>query len=60
MMDYIGNLCGININEPDLARTITYHGLMQLNRPANFARRIWDTLDQTFINGINSIFKGGV
>lgn len=60
MMDYIGNLCGININEPDLTRTITYHGLMQLNRPGNFARRIWDTLDQRFINGINDIFKGGV
>ena len=60
MMDYIGNLCGININEPDLTRTITYHGLMQLNRPGNFARRIWDALDQRFINGINDIFKGGV
>lgn len=60
MMDYIGNLCGININEPDLARTITYHGLMQLNRPSNFARGVWDKLDQRFINGINNIFKGGV
>ena len=60
MMDYIGNLCGININEPDLARTITYHGLMQLNRPSNFARGVWDKLDQRFINGINGIFKGGV
>ena len=60
MMDYIGNLCGININEPDLTRTITYHGLMQRNRPANFSRRIWDTLDQRFVNGINSIFRGGV
>ena len=60
MMDYIGNLCGININEPDLTRTITYHGLMQLNRPGNFARRIWDTLDQEFVNGINDIFKGGI
>ena len=60
MMDYIGNLCGININEPDLARTITYHGLMQLDRPSNFARGVWDKLDQRFINGINGIFKGGV
>ena len=60
MMDYIGNLCGININEPDLARTITYHGLMQLDRPRNFARGVWDKLDQRFINGINGIFKGGV
>ena len=33
MLDYIGNLCGVNVNEPDLAKIISYYELLIRNIP---------------------------
>lgn len=56
LMDYIGNLCGCNINEPDIVRTIVYHSLAQSSRPASFAKKVMDSVDQTVINSMQRLF----
>lgn len=56
LMDYIGNLCGCNINEPDIVRTIVYHSLAQSSRPATFAKKVMDSIDQTVINSVQRLF----
>ena len=56
LMDYIGNLCGCNINEPDIVRSIVYHALSGSSRPASYAKRIWDTIDQNIVNAQQRLF----
>ena len=56
LMDYIGNLCGCNINEPDIVRTIVYHSLRQSSRPASFIKRVMDEIDQTIIDRAQKLF----
>ena len=47
LMDYIANLCGVNINEPDIYRAIELIGMQLENRVADTWRmKIWGSLDQ--------------
>lgn len=57
LMDYIGNLCGCNINEPDIVRSIVYHALAESTRPASYAKRLWNSLDQTVVNSCQRLFQ---
>lgn len=38
MLDYVGNLCGVNINEPDLAKVVSYYKVLV----QNIHSRFWD------------------
>ena len=44
LQDYIANLCGVNINDGDVERTIKTFWAMQGNRPADFLRK--NTIDR--------------
>lgn len=57
LMDYIGNLCGININEPDIVRTLVYHSMSNSQRMDSYGKRVWESLDQTVTNSLQKLFQ---
>ena len=58
LMDYIANLCGINIYKPEVSRLID---MMFTNRVSNklgdFGKRFWDGVDQKVQNLIMGIYR---
>lgn len=58
LMDYLGNMCGININEPDITRSVAqYWSFYGINRAEDYIRRnTTDTLDQWVTNKYLSLF----
>lgn len=50
LMDYIGNMCGININEPDFARSLQIYCMLRGNQLSNLASDVWRTIEQSILN----------
>ena len=57
LMDYIGNLCGVNINEPDIVRTLVYYTMTNSQRMDSYGKRIWSSMDQTITNSMQKLFE---
>ena len=56
-MDYLCNMCGININEPDIRRTITlYYQTLVKNRLLDIPQDVMGALDTTVMNWIMNNF----
>lgn len=47
ILDYISNMCGININEPDIMRLLTMYYYQKTNIPSIIAGRTINALDQS-------------
>lgn len=57
-MDYLANMCGINLNEPDLMRTISlYYGTLFEDRVNQFSSRIYAAAETAVMNTIASSFN---
>lgn len=58
MMDYLANLCGINIYEPEITRTFQ---MMAVNRVLNKAKdipnNVWASIQNSIANGITNIWR---
>lgn len=50
LMDYIGNMCGININEPDFSRSLEIYCMLRGNQLRNLPSDLWRTLEQEILN----------
>lgn len=50
LVDYIANTCGININEPDLLRTLDYYSMLKLNKFKHAIPNVWAKLQENVKN----------
>lgn len=50
LMDYMANLCGININKPDIMRTFEIYAMLKKNKILNLPNKAWSSLNQQFSN----------
>lgn len=57
LVDYIANTCGVNINEPDLARQIDMYIILKTNKYKHFIPDLWYTLQQDLANKRMSLDK---
>lgn len=58
-MDYLANLCGININEPDLGRTIElYYKIGFRNRITQWSYNVYGAATDTVMRWITDTFGG--
>lgn len=53
-MDYVANLCGVNINEPDIFRMVDLWAVF------NIKDRIYDFIPNTFLNAFDSVRNGAM
>lgn len=59
MTDYIATSCGININKPDIRRTVDYWLLQKYNRVTDIPRYAWLSVEQAFASGLYTFLKDG-
>lgn len=52
LMDYIANMCGININEPDLTRSIEVYCMLKGYKLTHIASDMWKSAEQYIANRI--------
>ena len=50
LMDYIANTCGVNINEPDLVRTLNVYSMLKSYKISHIIPNSWATLQQDMAN----------
>lgn len=50
LMDYIANSCGVNINEPDLIRTLSIYSMLKSYKIAHIIPNSWATIQQDMAN----------
>lgn len=55
ILDYISNICGININEPDLKRLLTMYYYQKTNTLNVLGGRVYDALDTWVTNYAQSM-----
>lgn len=59
LMDYIANLCGINMYKPEVSRLIDMWWVNNIsNRVTDIPANIWNNIQQKVQNSIMSIFRG--
>lgn len=52
LMDYIANMCGININEPDLTRSIEIYCMLKGYKLTHITSDLWKSAEQYIANRI--------
>ena len=52
LMDYIANMCGININEPDLTRSIEVYCMLKGYKLTHILPDVWQSVEQDIANRI--------
>lgn len=52
LMDYIANMCGININEPDLTRSIEVYCMLKGYKLTHITSDLWRSAEQYIANRI--------
>ena len=58
LMDYIANLCGINIYKPEMSRLIDMWYVNNIsNRATDIPSNIWSNIQQKVQNSIMGIFR---
>lgn len=58
LMDYMANMCGININKPDAKRTLEIWAMLKTNKITNLPNNISLTLQNEFTNKLMSMYNG--
>lgn len=54
LMDYIANMCGININEPDFTRSVEIYCMLKGYKLTHITTDIWHTIENDITNRIQS------
>lgn len=50
LMDYIANSCGVNINEPDIIRTLSVYSMLKGHKITHILPNEWATIQQDMAN----------
>lgn len=56
LVDYIANMCGVNINEPDFIRQFDMYLILKLNKYKHFIPNAWFTVQQSLANKIMDVY----
>lgn len=59
MTDYIATSCGININKPDIRRTVDYWAMQKFNRVTDIPRHAWLSVEQALASSLYTFLKDG-
>ena len=57
-MDYIANLCGINMYKPEIARQLTMWLTNAESKITDIPTNVWTSINQSIAGGILNIFRG--
>ena len=57
-MDYIANLCGINMYKPEIGRMISMWLVNGANKSVDIPRNIWRSINESIGSGISGILRG--
>lgn len=60
LMDYIANLCGVNINKPDIARTLDVYLMLKTNRITDIPNKLYNKLESSRTNMLMSFYQKGI
>lgn len=60
LMDYISNLCGVNINKPDLARTLDVYLMLKANKITDIPNKLFNKLETSRTNMLMSFYQKGI
>lgn len=60
LMDYISNLCGVNINKPDLARTLDVYLMLKTNKITDIPNKLFNKLESSRTNMLMSFYQKGI
>lgn len=60
LMDYIANLCGVNINKPDIARTLDVYLMLKTNRITDIPNKLYNKLEASRTNMLMSFYQKGI
>ena len=50
LMDYMANMCGININKPDILRTFQIYTMLKTNKLVDMPNTLFSKLSQESTN----------
>jgi hypothetical protein len=59
MMDYLGNLSGLNLNYPEVTRNISTYFMLTSSNVKNWPNRQWMKLQQAVDNRLRNLYKPG-
>lgn len=59
MMDYLGNLAGLNLNQPEVTRNIQSYIMLTNNRVRNWPNRQWMRLQQAVDSRLYKLYRPG-
>lgn len=60
LIDYLASTCGLNINKPELTRSIDLYLLLKKNSITNYPNRLWSRMSQSIDNTIRKIYEGTI
>ena len=56
-MDYIANTCGVNINLPDVQRSLAMYKMLFTNTITDIPNNIWNQTQQDFSNKLKNMYE---
>lgn len=60
LMDYISNLCGVNINKPDIARTLDVYLMLKTNKIKDIPNKLFNKLETSRTNLLMDFYQKGI
>jgi hypothetical protein len=60
LIDYLSNMCALNINKPEIERTIDLYLMLYTNKIKSIPNSIYTSFDQSLNNFFLSLFEGWV
>lgn len=60
LMDYISNLCGVNINKPDIARTLDVYFMLKTNKIKDIPNKLFNKLEVSRTNLLMDFYQKGI
>lgn len=57
LMDYLANTCGLNVNKPELTRTLEIYLMLKTNRIVNMPNTVFTNLTNELTNTVANLYK---
>lgn len=57
LLDYVANLCGVNINEPDFSKVVTLYSILLENAVSDYLTNQWNRITNWFASGKQNLYE---
>ena len=57
LLDYVANLCGVNINEPDFSKVTTLYSILLENAARDYLTNQWNRITNWFASGKQNLYE---